>query len=259
MKSVLCVPLFRSGTAKGALYLENSLVEDAFTRERLKFIELLSAQIAISMDNAEFYRGLEQLVEQRTAELARANVELLAANQKLDKLSRIDGLTQIANRRTFEHFLEVEWKRHQRMPGDFSLILCDIDHFKNVNDTYGHVVGDECLRLVAQAISKAAHRPGDLVARYGGEEFVVILPGTNLEGIQSVIHKIQDNIKILRTPTGRADTSAGVTLSFGAFHTVPQRGEEAKDAVIAADRALYQAKARGRNCAVITDKLTVNS
>jgi diguanylate cyclase (GGDEF)-like protein len=255
MKSVLCVPLQRSGAIKGMLYFENSLVEGAFAQEHLKVIELLSSQIAISIENAEFYRGLEQLVEQRTAELAKVNTELVAANRKLDDLSRIDGLTQIANRRAFDQFLEREWKRHQRMQYDFSLVLCDIDHFKDFNDTYGHLAGDECLRLVAQAIDKVARRPGDLAARYGGEEFVVVLSETNLAGVQNVVQMIQDHIKTLDFPAVGPDPSGRVTLSFGVLHTVPQGGQETRDALGAADHALYQAKSQGRNCAVLTEEV----
>jgi diguanylate cyclase (GGDEF)-like protein len=252
VKSVLCIPLLRSETVRGMLYLENSLVEGAFSPEHLKVIELLSSQIAISIENAEFYRGLEQLVEQRTRELAGVNAELREANRRLEVLSRIDGLTQIANRYAFDEFAAREWKRHQRSRSELALVLCDIDRFKDFNDTHGHVAGDECLRLVAQAMSQAVRRPGDFLARYGGEEFVMILSDTDLGGALAVVRSIQDRLGAVRPPTGGAGTADPVTLSFGMVHTIPGT-EGVSDAVRAADRALYEAKARGRNCLVIQE------
>jgi diguanylate cyclase (GGDEF)-like protein len=257
IKSVLCIPLLRSGTLKGALYLENSLVAGAFSPEQLKVIEILSSQIVMSIENAEFYRGLEQLVEQRTMELAKVNADLVEANGRLERLSRIDGLTQIANRRAFDQFVGREWRRHQRMQYDFSLVICDIDHFKRFNDKYGHLVGDECLRLVAEALIRVMRRPGDLVARYGGEEFVIVLSETGLEGVMTVVQMAQENVHMLRVPTGHPDVSTHVTLSFGVLHTIPRQGQEVKDALRAADRALYEAKSQGRNCFVITEEVSL--
>ncbi|HRY17087.1 MAG TPA: diguanylate cyclase [Candidatus Competibacteraceae bacterium] len=255
MRSVLALPLLRSGTLKGVLYLENSLVEEAFTRERLTVLELLSSQMAISIENAEFYRELEQLVEQRTLALVRTNDELQQVNRQLEELSHTDGLTQIANRRAFDSFIEIEWRRHNRIQQDFSLILCDIDYFKQFNDTYGHIEGDHCLQRIAQAIKAAAQRSGDLVARYGGEEFVVVLPQTNRAGICKVIETIRHNVAALRIPHAGSKVHDQVTLSLGALHRIPQNGESIEDALAAADGALYQAKSQGRNRAVIVQRI----
>ncbi len=258
MKSVLSIPLLHSGTLKGVLYLENSLVEEAFTSARLRVLELLSSQMAISIDNARFYRELEHRVEQRTGELVQVNAELQEANQKLEALSNIDGLTQIANRRMLDGFIGREWLRHLRMRHEFALILCDIDYFKRFNDTYGHVAGDHCLHRVAQAIKEAARRPGDLVARYGGEEFAVVLAETGLEGVHRVIEAIQDGVAALRIPHAGSDLGPYVTLSLGALQSIPPEGTKVRDALASADRALYIAKTRGRNCAVIEQEVTVH-
>jgi diguanylate cyclase (GGDEF)-like protein len=257
MKSALGVPLLRSGILKGVLYLENSLTAEAFTQGRLKVLELLSSQIAISLENAEFYRALERVVDQRTAELVKVNKALQVANKRLETLSNSDGLTQIANRRFFDPFIKREWKRHQRMQRDFSLILCDIDYFKQFNDTYGHLEGDQCLRLIAQAIAQAVNRPSDLVARYGGEEFAIVLLETDLEGVRNVVKKIQTHIAALKIPHRESVVSNYVTLSLGALHTVPQCAESAKDALRTADRALYSAKSQGRNRAIFTQTIAI--
>jgi diguanylate cyclase (GGDEF)-like protein len=137
------------------------------------------------------------------------------------------------------------------------LVICDIDHFKRFNDKYGHLVGDECLRLVAEALIRVMRRPGDLVARYGGEEFVIVLSETGLEGVMTVVQMAQENVHMLRVPTGHPDVSTHVTLSFGVLHTIPRQGQEVKDALRAADRALYEAKSQGRNCFVITEEVSL--
>ncbi|MEB3337944.1 MAG: diguanylate cyclase, partial [Leptolyngbyaceae bacterium] len=120
--------------------------------------------------------------------------ELEKANQELKHLTNIDGLTQVANRRCFDEYIEQEWKRLAREKGSLSIIMVDIDFFKLYNDTYGHLGGDECLRSVARILSKVVKRPADLVARYGGEEFAVILPNTDLEGALKVAEAIQAQV-----------------------------------------------------------------
>ncbi len=251
MKSVLGIPLLRGDTLQGVLYLENSLVEEAFSRERLEVLRLLSSQMAISIENALFYRELEQRVAQRTEALVQVNAELQAANRQLETLSNMDGLTQVANRRMLDAFIDTEWRRHCRTGQDFSLILCDVDHFKAFNDTYGHLEGDHCLQRVARAIREAVQRPGDLVARYGGEEFAVVLTETGLAGAKHVIDVIRRNLAALNIP--HTDTPGGrLTLSIGALHTLPRDGTGVREAIMAADQALYRAKAEGRDRVVIS-------
>lgn len=254
-KSAMAIPLVHSGSLKGLLYLENNLVEDAFTPKHLQVLGLLSAQIAISIENAKFYKELGQMVEQRTAELVSVNRQLQVANAQLEQLSTIDGLTQIYNRRSLDAYAEREWKRHIRMGYDFSLVMCDIDYFKRFNDTYGHVEGDRCLRLVAEALKNTVKRPGDFVSRYGGEEFAIILPETDGTGLASVLEELQARVKELWIAHVASGVAAHVSLSFGALHVRPTQGQRIDDAFFTADCALYQAKAQGRNCFVIESRL----
>ncbi|MBE9045195.1 diguanylate cyclase [Pleurocapsales cyanobacterium LEGE 10410] len=207
-------------------------------------------QLQISRLKAE----LEAKNTRLEQELARCQIveeKLLQLNQKLGKLATIDSLTQIANRRTFEEALIREWQRGQREKQDLSLIICDIDHFKLYNDTYGHQAGDVCLRKVAQAILNTVMRPADLVARYGGEEFVVILPQTPANNALKVAEKIRLQIEQLSLPHPQSSVSDRVSISLGVTSVVPQPKYTRKQLLFTADKALYQAKKQGRNRAVL--------
>jgi diguanylate cyclase (GGDEF)-like protein len=173
--------------------------------------------------------------------------QLESANQTLQRLASIDGLTQIANRRCFDEYLYQEWQRLTREQAPLSLILGDIDYFKLYNDTYGHQTGDNCLYQVAKTISSCAKRPADLVARYGGEEFALVLPNTKSLGAIKVAQDIQSKVKALHLPHSSSSASGDVTLSLGIAAMIPQPDAHASALVAAADKALYQAKAAGRN------------
>lgn len=166
---------------------------------------------------------------------------------RLQMLSEIDDLTQLANRRSFRNHLTAEWQRALRSHTPLSLILCDIDFFKLYNDTYGHPQGDECLRQVANAIGKAVRRPGDLVARYGGEEFVILLPNTAIKGAQQVAKEAAENIQALQIAHSASSVSDYVSVSLGVTTVVPKAGLSASVLVDTADLGLYEAKRRGRN------------
>ncbi len=186
-------------------------------------------------------QALEQTVQERT-------VSLLVANQKLQALATLDGLTNIFNRRYFDEYLGLEWKRAQRCQSSISLILCDIDYFKLYNDTYGHQAGDECLQQVANTIQTCLRRPSDRVARYGGEEFAVILPDTDLQGALEIADQIRMEVKALQISHRMAQTDQGVTISVGVTSIIPTREQELKAWINCADRGLYQAKHNGRDC-----------
>jgi diguanylate cyclase (GGDEF)-like protein len=173
--------------------------------------------------------------------------DLEQANLELKRLATSDGLTHVANRRHFDEHLQQEWQRMMREQLPLSLILCDIDFFKAYNDTYGHQVGDDCLRQVATVIQKAAKRSVDLAARYGGEEFAVILPNTDLEGAEQVATSIRDSIQNLGVAHDSSKISEFVTVSIGVSCTIPNQIVAPEMLIAAADRALYQAKAEGRD------------
>lgn len=189
---------------------------------------------------------LRQRMQRLLRELKLAN-QLQQANQELRRLASSDSLTQVANRRRFDECLNQEWQRSVRETIPLSLILCDIDFFKAYNDTHGHQTGDHCLRQVARAISSAVKRPVDLVARYGGEEFAVVLPNTPSEGALQVAEEIQSNLKALKLIHPSSPASAYVTLSLGVTSTVPSHKSSPEMLIAAADKALYQAKAKGRD------------
>jgi diguanylate cyclase (GGDEF)-like protein len=172
---------------------------------------------------------------------------LQKANEELQRLAALDSLTQIANRRRFDNQLNLEWRRALRDNRSLAVIMCDIDYFKNYNDTYGHVKGDDALYAVAQAISASLKRPMDLVARYGGEEFAVLLPNTDIEGAVQLAGELKRSIGILRIEHAASPDHGIITLSFGAAAVTPDGNMQPKELIEAADRALYQAKARGRN------------
>ena len=172
---------------------------------------------------------------------------LMEANQELQRLASVDGLTQIANRRRFDEYLQHEWKRQVREQIPLSLLLCDIDFFKRYNDTYGHLAGDECLRQIAHAVHCASGRPADLAARYGGEEFVMVLPNTDAEGALHVAGAIQDAVSHLKIPHAGSSVSHYVTLSIGVSCTIPMRTASPDALINAADHALYAVKKQSRN------------
>lgn len=161
-----------------------------------------------------------------------------------------DGLTQISNRRCFDHYLNVEWGRHQREQKPLAVILIDIDYFKRYNDSNGHQMGDDCLIRVAQAIAKVPQRPTDLVARYGGEEFAVILSNTHREGALKIAAGIQTAIAALKIPHQCSDVSNYITLSMGIASLIPTSKQTPETIIAYADQALYTAKNQGRNQAI---------
>ena len=180
-----------------------------------------------------------------------AEEALHKANEELKRLASVDGLTQIANRRRFDEIMEKEWERMIREKGALSLIMCDIDFFKLFNDNYGHQEGDRCLQAVAKAIDSALMRPADLAARYGGEEFVVILPNTNEQGAMHLAERIRKGILSLKIPHAHSKTSPYLSLSLGISSIIPEKGVLSETLIKAADMALYEAKEKGRNRAVL--------
>jgi two-component system chemotaxis family response regulator WspR len=172
--------------------------------------------------------------------------ELARTNRELRALAALDGLTGIANRRRFDEALGVEWQRARRQGAPLSLLLCDVDCFKDYNDNLGHPAGDLCLKKTAAALISQLKRPADLAARYGGEEFAILLPDTGLDG---ALKLAEDCCRHLEGSAMPHPTAAGgvVTMSIGVASLLPGEGNTAEELVAAADRALYAAKHGGRN------------
>jgi diguanylate cyclase (GGDEF)-like protein/PAS domain S-box-containing protein len=177
----------------------------------------------------------------------KAEKELELANISLERMARVDGLTQIANRRCLDETLAKEWQRLSRTGEPLALLLGDIDFFKKFNDHYGHQAGDDCLRQVGKALADAMLRPADLAARYGGEEFAILLPGTDLEGARQVGERILAAIRRLGIKHQKSEVKEVVTISLGAACLIPSAAQTPADLVACADQALYLAKAAGRN------------
>lgn len=195
-------------------------------------------------------RAMQRLVQMRQS-LVLLTRRLDAANRELLRLSSVDGLTGIANRRRFDDVLAREWARGIRGALPLSLLMCDVDHFKQYNDVYGHPGGDECLKAVAAILARNARRCADVAARYGGEEFALILPETDSKGAQQVGEQIRSEIRRAGLPHGGSSIGY-LTLSIGVATMVPQRGRGAPAELLrAADNALYAAKQRGRDCVVV--------
>lgn len=206
-------------------------------------------------------RPILQATVRNITERKLAKEALEESNRRLEILSTTDALTGIANRRHFDEMLAQEHARHARSGAKLSLILLDIDHFKEFNDIYGHVKGDECLRLIGQVLAECAIRPADLAARYGGEEFVFILPETDSRGAVIIAEKIRSGIQALAIPHRTSSTADCVTASLGVFTMHCSAGVLADDILAKVDELLYRAKSSGRNRIefVAADDLTFTS
>ncbi|MBD2175405.1 PleD family two-component system response regulator [Pseudanabaena sp. FACHB-1998] len=212
------------------------------------------AEVLARIENQLTLRRLQRQLQEQNELLTQeirnriiAETLLQEANEKLGRLVNLDGLTQLANRRCFDEYLAQEWQRLSREQMPLSLIMCDIDFFKNYNDTYGHIAGDDCLRKVSMIIKQSVRRPADLAARYGGEEFVLVLPNTDIEGAMSIADLIRDKLCELALPHEDSAVSDCVTLSMGLTSLIPKTDSQPAVLLTAADYALYRAKELGRN------------
>lgn len=201
----------------------------------------------------EVQRKANEELEQRVQERTQALEE---ANKKLRELSDTDQLTGLKNRRFLNLFIEKEFARAQRYRHSIAVLMIDVDHFKSVNDNYGHPLGDDCLQEVASRIRQEMRWPSDTAARYGGEEFCVVLPETNPEGAAIVAERIR--AKIERNPIPTRAQTLSLTVSVGTHVAIPAPGATAADFIGRADAALYEAKQRGRNQVVTSEDMELN-
>jgi diguanylate cyclase (GGDEF)-like protein len=195
-------------------------------------------------------------MDQKNRELNETRRQLEHRNRDLERISLLDTLTQIANRRRFDSLLRQEWRRCARDEASLSLVFCDIDYFKRFNDTYGHQAGDECLVRVAQAMEETLNRPADLVARYGGEEFIALLVDTAIDGARMLAERMRSRVEGLHVEHRASGAGPYLTVSLGVASVVPRPAVRPEDLVDLADRALYAAKEGGRNRVVAADELS---
>lgn len=220
--SLLILPLLKEqGEAVGALVVA-AREPEVFSRSRQVVLELIAAQVAVKIDLGQ-------------------------AHEQINRLATTDGLTGLTNRRTFQHGFEMMLAREDRRAGTLSLLLCDIDHFKKINDTYGHPFGDQVIEAVA-GVLRGAVRGVDLAARYGGEEFALVVEGADEKGAMRLAERVRKEVESLcfRHESG----PVGVTLSLG-LALYPKHGKDKESLVSCADQALYQAKQQGRNRVVL--------
>jgi len=173
--------------------------------------------------------------------------QLMEANIELQRLNNVDALTGASNRRHFNEYIEIEWKRAAREQTWLAVLMIDVDDFKKFNDTYGHLAGDEALRKVAEVTRKVSGRPADLAARFGGEEFAIVLPGTNLAGAQAVAERMRQSVQDLQVPHSASSVGEVLTISVGAASIIPRRNDSVVALIETADVALYRAKTSGKN------------
>lgn len=232
-RSLIFMPVIHQSKLIAIIYLEHSKIERIFTNEKKEYITLLSSQIAISLQNAFVYNDLERLIAQRTDELKEKN-------QELEHLTITDYLTQIYNRKKLDEYFESEIIRSARTTDSFAIILLDIDYFKRINDTYGHLVGDQVLVDFAAIMSQNI-RKSDIVGRWGGEEFLILCPSSTENGAYELAEKLR-----LTIAEYHFSIDEPLTASLGV--TSYSKGDTKEKMTSRADEALYRAKAAGRNC-----------
>lgn len=226
----------QTGMLRAALKYASQVGQSA--RDESQFEDLTRLYNDLSRIQRELARRNADL-ESLRAKLEAKQVELLAANAKLDALATTDGLTGIANRRTFEGWLEAECSRSSRYHTPLALLLLDVDHFKSLNDNYGHQAGDDILRMMGHLLATTS-RNTDLVARYGGEEFVVVLVNTDRDAARVAAERLRARIEATRWPHRALTVSIGISSWAPGTNTAPEL-------ISQADKALYFSKKQGRN------------
>lgn len=228
------------------------------------FLVTVGLVILVTLGTAAIDKGRYRELARLHAELATSQQALLRsegalreANALLSELSIRDGLTGLYNRRRFDQVFEMEWRRSLRSARPLALLMIDVDSFKDLNDSYGHQRGDDCLREVARVLEEQPRRGHDMVARFGGEEFVVLLPGADVRGALRIAENIRRAVEGQKMEHRRSATGPWVTVSVGVCSRTPQVGESQETMLHEADMALYAAKQSGRNRVEIRDAMAV--
>jgi len=230
-------------------------VQGATLEDRILILQMFLATAVLSADVVGLVLGdlkRSALIEEE------ARLGLKDALETLEGVARVDATTRIANRRRLDEALEEAWRRAIREGSSLSFVLMDVDHFKNYNDLYGHLAGNECLRAVAEIAASVLRRPSDLIARFGGEEFAILLPQTDETGAAQLAEQIRLAIRSAGIEHGSA-TSSVLTVSLGCGAVIPGQSDDLSSLLVAADRALYQAKHDGRDRVAIASRLTMRN
>jgi diguanylate cyclase (GGDEF)-like protein len=235
VRSSLTCPLVALGKRVGFVFFSSNR-PDAYSEHHVELLTLIAGQLSLVVEKGRLY-----------ADLLRAKADLEAANRTLSQVATLDGLTGVPNRRTMDQMLENAWRRAMRHRTPLSVILIDIDHFKDFNDRFGHVEGDRCLVRVANEMRRTLRRPDDFLARYGGEEFLAFPASAPVEAAVGLAERLRALVERLPMEIPTSGESARVTISAGVAGIDSAPGGSVADLVASADRALYSAKAAGRN------------
>lgn len=219
---------------------------DAALQSEQEAIEAKDELISLQEKNRS---DLEYSIEERTLELQVALRELSEKNKELEKLSAIDPLTGLMNRRYFDDRIVAECRRSKREMSKLGIAMLDIDHFKKINDSYGHLCGDHCLKIFALTLQETIKRPSDIICRYGGEEFVLILPNTDQDGLLNLLEKVRKEVESKHIIFEGQELH--MTVSIGGCSRVVLSEDESTSIVAFADKQLYEAKASGRNRVIV--------
>lgn len=262
LRSAFVFPIHSDGMVLGVLCFF-SLDLQLIDKELLQMMNVVGSQLGQFFKRKQTERELQeaqgelmllyQQEKKQRQELAEKNLALESAQKELEILASTDSLTGITNRRQFDVCLDREWKRLTRENLPLSLIFCDIDFFKQYNDTYGHLAGDKCIQTIANILQQNAKRPADLVARYGGEEFALILPNTEGKGAVKVVERIRDNLRAIALPHTNSHVSCFVTISLGIVTVIPKSNLSYHWFLEEADKALYRAKVAGRDRFILVE------
>ncbi len=229
-------------------HVQPSAHGNGYKAENWCFMPHTQTRLYLTADAGPVYDEQGELIA--VVQTIRDGTEYKNVQATLKELSVTDELTGLHNRRFLNERLHNEWTRGIRSQQPLSLILLDIDFFKQYNDTYGHTAGDECLKSVASILQRSLMRSSDAATRYGGEEFCLLLPNTPLDGAFDVADRIRSSIKRLNIPHNTSEVSSTVTLSDGIASLIPSSHTKSSLLVTMADEALYEAKALGRNQSV---------
>lgn len=247
MPAIMFYPLTVKDQIIGIITVQ-SLTSNVYTKQTLETLGTLSAYLSVAIQNAQNSERLHLEILEREA----AQQKLSLLNEELAALSEMDGLTGIANRRRFDEFYFQAWSRAKREKEPLTLLMIDIDYFKQYNDTYGHVTGDDMIIRTAKLISESVKRTSDLVARFGGDEFIILLSNTDEHGALRVANQIQHSLAASAIPHTRSPLGVA-TLSIGMSTCIPDRAMTMSEHIQSVDAALYEAKQAGRNRIVACD------